>query len=147
MNFEQFHLDINMTTEEQQHQPILAVSTDLEPMESEKMQVASTECKTLAILKKNDHPVTGPDIRDNWSNRVVYILSIIGFVIDLGTFMNYRDCQRYFFLLLFISGNVWRFPTTCYKNGGGAFLLPYFSFLFLVGLPCKSLRLIHRVNF
>ncbi|CAF1109734.1 unnamed protein product [Adineta steineri] len=69
--------------------------------------------------------------RANWSNRIVYLLSIIGFVVDLG--------------------NVWRFPTTCYRNGGGAFLLPYFIFLFLVGLPCMYMELCigqyHRLGY
>ncbi|UJR10462.1 hypothetical protein I4U23_014666 [Adineta vaga] len=79
--------------------------------------------KNIQIIKQGQ--------RANWSNRIVYLLSIIGFVVDLG--------------------NVWRFPTTCYRNGGGAFLLPYFTFLFLVGLPCMYMELAigqyHRLGY
>lgn len=37
-------------------------------------------------------------------------------------------------------GNIWRFPFTCYENGGGAFIIPYVIVLFIVGKPLYYLE-------
>lgn len=59
--------------------------------------------------------------REQWNNKIEYMLSVIGYVVDLG--------------------NCVRFPYVTYKNGGGAFLIPYFVFLLLIGVPMMYLEM------
>ncbi|XP_069046501.1 sodium- and chloride-dependent GABA transporter 2-like [Lepisosteus oculatus] len=53
--------------------------------------------------------------RGQWANKREFILAVAGQIVGLG--------------------NVWRFPYLCYRNGGGAFLIPYVLFLFTCGIP------------
>ncbi|MEQ2268603.1 hypothetical protein XENORESO_006942 [Xenotaenia resolanae] len=53
--------------------------------------------------------------RGQWANKLEFLLAVAGTLVGLG--------------------NLWRFPYLCYKNGGGAFLIPYVLFLLACGIP------------
>ena len=53
--------------------------------------------------------------RGEWGNKIEFFLAIMGYTVGIGS--------------------VWRFPITCSRNGGGAFLIPFFFFLITAGGP------------
>mmetsp|Transcript_7645 Transcript_7645/g.10004 ORF Transcript_7645/g.10004 Transcript_7645/m.10004 type:complete len:671 (-) Transcript_7645:438-2450(-) len=59
--------------------------------------------------------------REVWSSRTAFLFASLGCAVGFG--------------------NVWRFPTLAYEYGGGAFLIPYFLALVLIGLPLLMMEI------
>lgn len=54
---------------------------------------AKNESKVAALRRRSSVA------RDKWATKMEFLLAVIGYAVDLG--------------------NVWRFPSVCYKHGGG----------------------------
>ncbi|VIO92045.1 Sodium:neurotransmitter symporter family protein [Brugia malayi] len=60
-------------------------------------------------------------IRGNWSSRMDYLLSAVGFIFNLG--------------------NLWRFPYYCRISGGGSFCFCYIVLMLIAGVPLLLMEL------
>ncbi|KAJ8384408.1 hypothetical protein AAFF_G00205410 [Aldrovandia affinis] len=65
--------------------------------------------------KGDEAPEKKMEERGQWASKTEFLLTLLGSMVGLG--------------------NVWRFPYLCYKNGGGAFLVPYTLFVVVTGVP------------
>ena len=80
------------------------------------------ECRDVTPRSDVDGLATPTVVeRALWSNKIEFILSCLGCAVGLG--------------------NAWRFPYLCYRNGGGAFLVPYVIMAAMFGVPLTFLHM------
>lgn len=75
----------------------------------------------FASMPASEKSDVNGEVREMWPSRASFLLAAIGSSVGLG--------------------NIWRFPALAYKFGGGAFFVPYFLALFIIGIPILALEL------
>ncbi|CAC5382395.1 SLC6A6 [Mytilus coruscus] len=89
------------------------------PSKVDNPEVTSTDT-TVTSSSGSDRLKPKLKKREVWGKKIDFLLACVGFSVGLG--------------------NVWRFPFLCYRNGGGAFLIPYFIAVVVCGIPCFFLE-------
>ncbi|XP_067906568.1 sodium-dependent dopamine transporter [Heterodontus francisci] len=109
---------------------VVAPAKEFNRMETKKVELILVKEQngvqfTNSILISSPQPSGEGDSeavnRETWAKKIDFLLSVVGFAVDLA--------------------NVWRFPYLCYRNGGGAFLVPYLFFMFIAGMPLFYMEL------
>jgi len=77
------------------------------------LKFLKNRCIIVIIREKGGLVMT--EKRENWGSKLGLILAMAGNAVGLGNF--------------------WRYPYQAAANGGGAFMIPYFGALILMGLP------------
>ncbi|CAJ0587177.1 unnamed protein product, partial [Mesorhabditis spiculigera] len=75
----------------------------------------SDRSKSLKNVESGEDADDDAQGRERFGSRWAYLMTAVGYSVGLG--------------------NIWRFPAIAYKNGGGAFLIPYFTCTVLFGMP------------
>uniref|UniRef100_A0A2M3YZL4 Sodium-dependent nutrient amino acid transporter 1 n=1 Tax=Anopheles braziliensis TaxID=58242 RepID=A0A2M3YZL4_9DIPT len=83
--------------------------------------MSQLESNTTIETDSDTKTITAPS-RDKWGKDIEFMLSCIAYSVGFG--------------------NIWKFPYTALKCGGGAFLLPYLIVLFIVGRPIYYLEMV-----
>uniref|UniRef100_A0A0N4ZY07 Transporter n=1 Tax=Parastrongyloides trichosuri TaxID=131310 RepID=A0A0N4ZY07_PARTI len=86
-----------------------------------KISVIETDTPTIINDTERKKEVDGGEQRGEWNSGLQFILTCIGFAVGLG--------------------NIWRFPSVAYENGGAAFLIPYLTCSLLFGFPILFLEM------
>jgi NSS family neurotransmitter:Na+ symporter len=71
--------------------------------------------KGIVMLSSDNSNQERQSLHGNWSSRLAFIMAVTGSAVGLG--------------------NIWKFPYMAGQNGGGAFVLVYLLFVFLIGMP------------
>ena len=100
------------------------MKTDLDSMAANPKFLSSVpprkDKESMMSSSSVDSEEENPD-RGNWGNKMEFLLSCLSYAVGLG--------------------NVWRFPYVCYRNGAGAFLIPFILMLFITGIPLVFMEL------
>ncbi|CAF0892953.1 unnamed protein product [Brachionus calyciflorus] len=96
-------------------------SNKIHPFKIESNDTKIENTPNLEAQKKVDEEEEDDEERANWTGKLDFFLSALSYSVGLGA--------------------VWRFPYLCYKSGGGAFLIPFFIFMILIGVPIMYLEL------
>jgi len=77
--------------------------------------VPTSDNNDKSLFAAEDAAAAAGGERGVWGSQWDFAMSCIAYAVGLG--------------------NVWRFPYLCFKNGGGAFLIPYFIAMLTCGIP------------